>query len=138
MKFAVCGPVSFGLVLVFPAPVHAGWRVPPGLGVVVAGSKAVGVYDVESVNAERRVITFKKVEDVRGKPSERFRLYVTRETEVDHRAAPGQEASEWLLGWARPGRRGVSVDHPPLFVGGHLPHTLSCAQGGNPLLQLSE
>src|SRR5260370_25040534 len=100
MKFAVCGPVTFGLLLVFTAPVHAGWRVPQGLGVVVADSKAVGVYDVESVNAERRVITFKKVEDLRGKPSERIPLYVTPQTEVDHRAAPGHAASQWLVGLA--------------------------------------
>ena len=130
--------LTLGTLLVFAGPLAAGWRVPQGLGVLLADAKQVGVYEVEAVNAEMRVITFKKVEDIRLKPSQRFRLYVTREGEARHREAPGQDASEWLLQWARPGRRVVSLDQQLVYVSGYWLQTWPIDQGETPYYKLIE
>jgi hypothetical protein len=126
------------VLLAFGAPLRAGWRVPQGLGVMLRDAKKIAVYEIEAVNAKKRVITFKKVKDIRLKPSQRFRLYVTREDEVDHRAPPGQDASEWLLRWARPGRRVVSFNHQEVYVGGYWLQMGLIREGEIPYYQLTE
>jgi HEAT repeats len=136
MNCARCLFLALGLLLAFGAPVAAGWRVPEGLGVMVRDAKAIGVYEVESVNAEKRVITFKKVEDIRPKLSQRFHLYVP--ADVKHRTAPGQEASDWLVRSARLGWRIVSFDHQLVYVGGYWLQTWAIREGETPYYKLTE
>jgi hypothetical protein len=138
MKQTLCRALSLGVLLASAAPLHAGWRVPQGLGMVLKDAKKIGVYEVEAVNAERRVITFKKVEDVRAEPSPRFRLYVPREDEARHREAPGQDASEWLLRWAGPGKRVVSFDHGLVYVSGYWLQALPVGEGATPFVRVVE
>lgn len=137
MRHVVCGALLV-LLLIWEKPSEAGWRVPEGLGVIVRDSKTIAVCEVESVNADKRVITFKKVEDIRPNLSQRFRLYVTREDETDHRAAPGQEASDWLLQWAKPGKQVVSFSHTLVYVGGYWLQTWIIKEGETPYYKLSE
>ncbi len=129
---------SLALLLVLAAPSDAGWRVPEGLGVILRDAKEIAIYEVEAVNAEKRVITFKKVEDIQAKLSPRFRLYVPRENEVNHRAPPGHEASEWLLQWAQPGRRVVSFNHQLVYVSGYWLQAWPVDQGETPYFTLTE
>jgi hypothetical protein len=138
MHFPRYCSLTLGVLLAFGAPLGAGWRVPQGLGVMLRGAKKIAVYEIETVNAKKRVITFQKVKDIRPKLSPRFRLYVTREGEVDHRAPPGQDASEWLLRWARPGRRVVSFNHQEVYVGGYWLQMWLVREGENPYYKLTE
>ena len=78
MKFALCRFLALGLLLGIGAPSKAGWRCPQGLGAMLSRDKAIAVFEVKSVNAEKRVIIFKKVEDIQSKLPQRFWLYVTR------------------------------------------------------------
>ena len=138
MKTAAYLSLSLGLLLAAGDPVEAGWRVPQGLGVMLRDAKHIAVYEVESVIAEKRVIVFKKVEDVRPKLSQKFWLYVPREDETDHRSAPGQEASEWLLRWARPGTRVVSFNHQEAYVGGYWLQMWPMREGEVPYFKVIE
>jgi hypothetical protein len=139
MPVTRCCVLAVGVLLGFSTPSEAGWRVPQGLGHLFGGVKSAAVYEVESVNADKRIIVFKKVEDIRPGLSERFRLYVPREGEEEHRAAPGQEASEWLLGWARPGCRVVSFNHQEVYVsGGYWLQMWILKEGEAPYFKLSE
>jgi hypothetical protein len=98
----------------------------------------MAVYEVEAVDVDNRVLTFKKVEDIRLKPSPRFRLYVPREDEGRHRSPPGQEASEWLLQWARPGQRVVSFNHQLVYVSGYWLQASPIREGEIPFYKLIE
>jgi hypothetical protein len=138
MNSATCRCLTIGVLLAFAAPLKAGWRVPQGLGMVVRDANKIAIYAVESVNTEKRVVSFKKAKDIRPKLSPRFRLYVPRESETDHRAPPGQEASEWLLKWARPGRRVVSFDHRLVYVGGYWLAAWPIREGQTPYYKLTE
>jgi hypothetical protein len=138
MRCTACRLFLLGLLLACSAPSEAGFRVPEGLGAILRDAKAIAIFETESVNAEKRVITFKKVEDIRLGLSQRFRLYVPREDETEHRAAPGQEASEWLLRWAKPGQRIVSFNHQLVYVGGYWLQTWSIKEGETPYYKLIE
>jgi hypothetical protein len=138
MPVARCCSLTLGVLLAFGEPSEAGWRTPQGLGYLLGGVKAVAVYKVESVQTEKRLLTFKRVEDIRSGLSERFRLYVPREGETEHRAAPGQEASEWLLRWARPGCLVVSFNHQEVYVSGYWFQMWWLREGEAPYYKLSE
>jgi hypothetical protein len=126
------------VLLAFGPSLQAGWRVPQGLGMVLRDAREIATYEVESVNAEKRIVSFKKVEDVRARLSQRFRLYVPREDEGRHRAPPGQDASEWLLHWARPGQRVVSFDHQLVYVSGYWLAAWPIDEGQTPYYKLTE
>lgn len=88
-------------LLVLSAPVHAYIEAPHSLGKCVQDSTAIVLMEVTKINAEKNLIIFKKVADIKGKhPTEEIKHNIGKK---------GFHEREWknIMAWAVVGKKAV-------------------------------